>query len=353
MIFLLLLWQLPQWQSNAYRAKFTPAEIEKFTAPEKILIEKNAADIENSTRLTLAQIIGGLALLSGLWLTYENVKAAQSNARTAQENLRVTEEGKITDRFSKAVELLGNEKLDIRLGGIYALERIARDSQKDHWTVMEVLTAFVRENAPYNPGEHEDFELEDNHDEDDHSEEQTIPKPREDIQAIMTVIGRREGNETETQRLNLQRVNLARCVLVNANLNKANFGQANLSRAILVRANLSETYLRGANLNKANLIEADLSKANLIEADLSKANLTGVNLSGANLIGTVLFRADLGKADLTLTKFITLEQILSAQYFEITKLPPKLEREFEEWLAKQAKENQSADKISADDEKKS
>ncbi len=41
--------------------------------------------------------------------------------------------------------------LEVRLGGIYALERIARDSPKDHWTIMEVLTAYVRENSPPNP----------------------------------------------------------------------------------------------------------------------------------------------------------------------------------------------------------
>ena len=35
----------------------------------------------------------------------------------------------------------------MRIGGIYALERIARDSAKDHPTVMEVLTAFIREHS--------------------------------------------------------------------------------------------------------------------------------------------------------------------------------------------------------------
>ena len=31
----------------------------------------------------------------------------------------------------------GDEKLEVRLGGIYALERIARDSEKDHGPIME------------------------------------------------------------------------------------------------------------------------------------------------------------------------------------------------------------------------
>ena len=32
-----------------------------------------------------------------------------------------------------------------------ALERLSRDSQEDHWTIMEVLTAYVRDNAPWPP----------------------------------------------------------------------------------------------------------------------------------------------------------------------------------------------------------
>ena len=67
------------------------------------------------------------------------------------------EQGQVTDRYTKAIEQLGSDKLDVRIGGIYALERIARDSARDHPTVMEVLTAFIREHSheqwpPPDPG---------------------------------------------------------------------------------------------------------------------------------------------------------------------------------------------------------
>jgi hypothetical protein len=66
----------------------------------------------------------------------------------------LSREGQITDRFTKAIEQLGSlddkgkPKLEIRLGGIYALERIARDSERDHTVIMEVLTTYVREHSP-------------------------------------------------------------------------------------------------------------------------------------------------------------------------------------------------------------
>ena len=65
----------------------------------------------------------------------------------SRRTLELTEQGQVTDRYTKAIEQLGSDKLDVRIGGIYALERVARDSSRDHDTVMEVLTAFVREHS--------------------------------------------------------------------------------------------------------------------------------------------------------------------------------------------------------------
>src|SRR5271165_3065503 len=62
-------------------------------------------------------------------------------------NFTLSREGQVTDRYTKAIEQLGSDKPDVRIGGIYALERVARDSARDHPTVMEVLTAFIREHS--------------------------------------------------------------------------------------------------------------------------------------------------------------------------------------------------------------
>ena len=49
------------------------------------------------------------------------------------------------------------QEVKVRLGGIYALERIANQSERDYWPIMEVLTAYVRENTPYKPQESIDY----------------------------------------------------------------------------------------------------------------------------------------------------------------------------------------------------
>src|SRR5271155_3394414 len=37
-------------------------------------------------------------------------------------NFTLSREGQVTDRYGKAIEQLGSDKLDVRIGGIYALE---------------------------------------------------------------------------------------------------------------------------------------------------------------------------------------------------------------------------------------
>ena len=82
-------------------------------------------------------------------------QAALEQAKTAaerhEEQTRADRERRITESFAKAVEQLGSDKLETRLGGIYTLERIAQESEREYWPIMETLTAFVREHAPWPP----------------------------------------------------------------------------------------------------------------------------------------------------------------------------------------------------------
>ena len=64
-------------------------------------------------------------------------ETTSNNLKNAQETLRISQEGQITERFTKAIDQLGNkDSLAVRVGGIYALERIARDSERDHGPII-------------------------------------------------------------------------------------------------------------------------------------------------------------------------------------------------------------------------
>jgi pentapeptide repeat protein len=149
-------------------------------------------------------------------------------------NLELTEAGQVTERFTKAITQLGDDKLQIRLGGIYALERIAKDSAKDHWPIMEVLTTYIRENAPWLPKEIQPWEGDQLPEEElPATQKQPLPKLVTDIQAVLTVLGRRTQTyeKEEEQRLNLAMTDLRGASLRQARLEGASLGQAQLKGA--------------------------------------------------------------------------------------------------------------------------
>ncbi|WP_256973448.1 pentapeptide repeat-containing protein [Nostoc sp. T09] len=197
-------------------------------------------------------------------------------------------ENLVTERFYQAIEHLGNEKIETRFAAIYALERIARDCPKNHWTIMEILAAFIRENASTQ----------------DKGEDNLPEKIPTDIQTALTVIGRRNTlHDLANKKLDLRDIdisgadlmeaNLAGAILIGANLQWVNLIGANLSEA-----NLTETNLCGAVLYEANLQKAILPEANLQEAVLRKVNLSKAVLYEADLQGAILYDANLQGASL-------------------------------------------------------
>jgi len=53
-------------------------------------------------------------------------------------------ERRITDLYTKAVELLGSDRPAVRLGGLYALERLAQGQPAHRQTIVDVICAYLR-----------------------------------------------------------------------------------------------------------------------------------------------------------------------------------------------------------------
>jgi uncharacterized protein YjbI with pentapeptide repeats len=215
---------------------------------------------ESDVRSSLLQLIGGSLLAVGLVYT----------ART----VRLTREGHITDRYSSAIEQIGHDRRDVRIGGIFALERIARDSAPDRATVVAVLTAYVRTHTTSAP---------------------RTPKADRidvDVQAALTVLGRRPGIPEETRRLDL-----THCGLVGADLS-GNFDGALFLYSLLEQAVFTGGSLIGADLSfskaktvgvnglsarGAHFVHAEFVHCWFIDSDLTGADFYGCDLSGSDM----------------------------------------------------------------------
>lgn len=232
----------------------------------------------------------------------DNRRQAEAAQRDTNEQLRLARDAQLTERFTRAVGQLGDDRLDVKLGGIYALKRIAADSETDLPTVVEVLTAFVRGHSPLQhpiDGKESQPAGSDSPSGDDGEGARPQPLSRRaaDVQAAMTVIGRMK-REPGSVDLDLSRTDLASVSLGGANLEGAEFHGANLRHAMLNGTDLRKAGLQGANLQGARLEEANLGGAILKGASLQSASLGEANLQDAMLDGADLQEAGLLMANM-------------------------------------------------------
>ena len=232
----------------------------------------------NDVRTTLLQGVFGLLFLATAFFTYQQLKVSRDN--------------RTTEQFTRAIEHLGSEQLDVRVGGIYALERIARASVEEHErrAVLEILSTYIREHAPRDRGNRTS------------ARPSRLPRLRRqvrppvavaadpsqvirlaaDVQAGLLVLARRP-REAQNPHIYLR----------GTNLSLANLAPPLVSVARLSRVNLQESVLQRANLEGANLRDGDLWAADLRWSNLQGANLSGAYLNDADLRGANLRKADL------------------------------------------------------------
>jgi uncharacterized protein YjbI with pentapeptide repeats len=265
---------------------------------EKAIIENQYRATSIQLVTTIGQIFGSFALLIGLIFAWGNLTTAR--------------EGQITERFTRAVDQLGNQSQEVRLGGIHALGRISKESKKDYLPIMMILADYVRINSsvysylendsPKNGSISMDI-LANEIAKNENSEVRTVSS---DIQAALRVIGESKScfKSENGKRLNLQDTFLKKADLSFFNLEGVFMSRANLENAILGKTHLEEAFLNGTNLKFAYLGRAELKGANLVQADLSRADLTSVHLEGSILKKAILryatfLNAHLEKADFT------------------------------------------------------
>ncbi|SDK64635.1 Pentapeptide repeat-containing protein [Lentzea albidocapillata subsp. violacea] len=244
---------------------------------------------------TVTSVVTAVTAAGALVFTGLSLEATRDQVTVALKQHELTEQGQVTDRYTKAVEQLGKagaENLQSRLGAVYALERLGRDSPRDQPTVLEVLSAFVRTTAPT---------TQDGSGPDRGRCPSTSTTA--DVQAAVTVMGRRDPRDDRDLRIDLSGVCLVGVNLTEANLEEADLRGSVLSRAVLIRANFSRARLDGADLSgiradNARFTSAVMSRVALNSALLEKTDFEDAQLWFSNLSDSYLGRANLSEATL-------------------------------------------------------
>ncbi|MEU5756277.1 pentapeptide repeat-containing protein [Streptomyces sp. NPDC047829] len=286
--YVLLLWRGPWWIDGPHLR-------------EKDLQPADGVVITGFRTMLVALGAGAVAAL-GLYYTHRTHQHAEKLYEHSQEQFAhvrekdreqaaLTREGQVTERYIAAIKLLGSDNLHERLGAIYSLERIMNDSERDHRTVVEVLSAFVRTPPARGnrPGRG--------------SDEATEEEPAEpavsrvpDVMAALTVLGRQPTGRSHPV-TDLRGARLTGAVISDVDLSDANLQGAELTGAHLNAVVLTGAHLAAASLTGATLWDGDLSDAIAPTADFTGATVVGTKFTNAVLTDAVLVGADLTHVD--------------------------------------------------------
>ncbi|NEB03757.1 pentapeptide repeat-containing protein [Streptomyces sp. SID13726] len=284
--YVLLLWRGPWWIDGAHLR-------------EKNLQPADGVVITGFRTMLVAVGAGAITGL-GLHYTHRNHRHAEKLYEHSQEQFahlrekdreqaELTREGQVTERYVEAIKLLGSGNLHERLGGIYSLERIMNDSERDHRTVVEVLSAFVR--TPARDGSRPNGGTRRGAAEDSAQTPSTFLAP--DATAALTVLGRQPVRQSHLV------MDLRGARLTGATIHDVDLQDANLQGVELTGARLEGVVLAGAHLASATLTGATFWEGDLSDVIAPDANFTAVNVVGTKFTNAVLTRAILVGADLT------------------------------------------------------
>ncbi len=242
----------------------------------------NAASQGSVVAAITVAAIGAVATFTVGFLNFRAQRRGQKwQERQGGRQLELTLSSQMTDRFTKAIDQLGSENKAVRIGGIFALERIARDSLEDENTkytlqsIAYTLATFVRESQPRAAIQESTY-----------ISMLKIRAP--DVQAAMTVLCRPPlcDNRVNASNADLRKLNRTDLRL---DLSRTDLRRASLSGARLDGVNLWGTRLEGANLRNAHLRCAGLSDAYVGKFNPKDKNYKyGADLSGADLTDAYL-----------------------------------------------------------------
>lgn len=277
----------------------------------------------------------------------------------AQQTVNLQREGHITDRISKAVEQLGAEKtikeiheiqryqregdgwrrdenghlipalrpdgtplidreslertvpnIEVRVGGLYALERIAQDSMaheggREHLTVMEIMCTYIRENARAA---------------DLNWTEPPFDRkpPRTDIQVALTIIGRRSKAQTDLEAVRKYRLDLRNSNLDGCDFRRGNFSAALFHRSRFEAAQFDEAKLHGSQFFDTLLNYASFWKAELIGTYLDRSTINRPEYSYDGFVESINMAAingiSLAGADVTALHYIGEPEVMNKTF---------------------------------------
>jgi uncharacterized protein YjbI with pentapeptide repeats len=215
-------------------------------------------DLENKLRQTYSQIIGGIALIVGFFISYNNFVGLKFKQDT--------------EILSNSLNQLFDTTSTTRIGAIYTISRLAEDSDNKR-VILEILCDFL-------------------------SNDSNGTRNQKEANLILNVIGSlfdkipsKEVHftieNTKFQRLYLENLNFdmiyfSKCTFENSAIVSTSFENSNFSESKFYQCLMTDNNFKSISAYNAKFISCNLSSSSFIKSNLNSALFSDCDLAKAN-----------------------------------------------------------------------
>jgi len=240
-------------------------------------------EIENESRKTLIQILGGVAFFSTFYFSYQTYNLSY--------------EQQITNRYTETIKLLSNENREVRIGALYGLERLFKDSKKDQISILQIINAYIRNRTIsisdmvvinyldlfFKKPEVDDYSCP------FHNLPKNIAQYNRDsilysldIQVAINILGhsnngliRLDFSKLDLRGINFSNLNLSNSDFKNSILSHSDFRNSIIDSCDFDYAYCNSSTFSSSKIRKTTFSSAMLADANFYQADLSNSEING------------------------------------------------------------------------------
>jgi hypothetical protein len=268
--------------------------------------DKEQAEAARHLATVGGTFLGGLvATILVVWRTV----LTHRQTKVGEDQRRLSEQIHFTTLFTKAVEQLGatreeKEKdgakdivktlpnVSVRIGAIYALGRIGKESITDNIPILDILSSYVRENSPLPPAV-------------DQSQTKTLSVSivRDDVKAAFDVICS-INSIFKIERIEKDHfVYLGKCYLPNMIIHHSTITNFSFADSNLEKADIRHSSIHNCTLVATKMKGSVISSSKIKYCRATVANLTGLMMDGSHIDNSTFSGSDLSNSYILSSNF--------------------------------------------------
>nr|WP_319516570.1 pentapeptide repeat-containing protein [uncultured Cohaesibacter sp.] len=279
---------------------------------EEARVWREFSEIARNLGLLLLGVIG---LPLAIWrstVAYSQAKTAIEQSEHTAKQIKLVQQGQLADRYAKAAAMLSDEKMSVRIAGVFALKELAlADQQSYYFAIQNLYCEFIQDRSKEASETTERVLTKDGD-----VENAPISCPRDIVQTLEAFSDLRSkvplemethaGWQPDLSGVYLYKfprrqkgINFSGAILRNTNLRDGNFYNACFNNTDLEEANLTmvsavnasfvetsfcETHLEQAYLRGSVFVNTNLSHCYIEHADFSGVRMDKETLEATNLL---------------------------------------------------------------------